>query len=70
MDAMQKNFIKTFRQFDEIFKGNQFVSNWFNDFDNCLWSVVGNSTDAEILEVYGNMRIHLNEQIQYFLDKD
>ena len=70
MDAMQKDFIKTFRQFDKIYKGTQFVSNWVNDFEDCLCYVVSNAHDAEVLDVYGKMRIHLNEQIQNFIDKD
>ncbi|HEY5583181.1 MAG TPA: hypothetical protein VIK78_01665 [Ruminiclostridium sp.] len=63
MDAMQKDFIKTFRQFDKIYKGTQFVSNWVNDFEDCLCCVVYNAHDAEELDIYGKMRIHLNEQI-------
>lgn len=70
MDAMQKDFINTFGQFDEIFNGIQFVSNWVIDFEDCLCNVVSNSHDTDNLEIYGKMRIHLNEQIQYFVDED
>ena len=52
------------------YSGTQFVSNWVNDFEDCLCCVVSNAHDAEVLDVYGKMRIHLNEQILTLIEKD
>lgn len=66
MDYMKKNNMKTFKMFDQVYNGTQFVSNWVNDFEDCLYNIVANSTNPEALKVYGNLRISLNEQIQIF----
>lgn len=70
MNFMETNNIETFKRFDEIYNGTQFVTNWVNDYEECLHNIVANSNDAEVLEVYGNMRIQLNEQIQNFTDAE
>ena len=66
MDYMEKDNIKTFKMFDKIYNGTQFISNWVNDFDDCLYNIVSNSKDTEVLDIYGNIRIQLNEQIHDF----
>lgn len=70
MDAMKNESIKTFTQFDKIYNGTQFVSNWANDFDDCLCYVVSNVHDEDALESYGEIRIGLNEKIKEFIEKD
>ncbi|WP_291643920.1 SEC-C metal-binding domain-containing protein [Clostridium sp.] len=68
MDYMENDNLKTFDSFDNIYNGAQFVVNWLNDFDNCLCNIVANSNNGEGLEVYGNLRISMNEQIISFTD--
>ncbi|MCA1075871.1 SEC-C domain-containing protein [Clostridium bowmanii] len=74
MDYMKNNNLKTFASFDNIYNGTQFVVNWLNDFENCLCNIVANAAtsananDGEILEVYGSLRISMNEQIISFTD--
>lgn len=68
MDYMKNDNLKTFASFDNIYNGTQFVVNWLNDFDECLCNIVANSNDGEILKVYGNLRISMNEQIISFTD--
>ena len=58
--------MKTFEMFDQVYNGTKFVSNWVNDFEDCLYNIVANSNNPEVLNVYGNLRISLNEQIQIF----
>lgn len=70
MDYMEKHNIKTFEEFDGIYDGTQFVSNWVNDFEDCLNGIVAKSNDREVLNAYGSMRIYLNQQILQFVDKD
>ncbi len=70
MDAMKRDRIKTFKEFDKVFNGHQFVSNWITDFDNCLWEIVSNNSSPEILESYGATRIFINEQLQDYLEPD
>ena len=68
MDYMKNDNLKTFASFDNIYNGTQFVVNWLNDFDECLCNIVANSNDGEILKVYGNLRISMNEQIISFTE--
>lgn len=70
MDAMEKEAVKAFKAFDEIFNGNQYVSNWVGDFDMMLEEVVNNTSDIEVLDAYGKLRIQLNNDILQFLRKD
>lgn len=70
MDAMKKESIRTFEHFDQVFKGNQFVANWISDFDNCLLDIISNTQNKSILDVYGEMRIFLNENMQVCLKSD
>ncbi|MGH4050178.1 MAG: hypothetical protein ACREVX_02310 [Clostridium sp.] len=68
MDYMKNDNLITFASFDSIYNGTQFVVNWLNDFDDCLWNVVSNANNGEILDVYGNLRISMNKQIISFTD--
>ncbi len=68
MDYMKNDNLKTFDSFDHIYNGTQFVANWLTDFDDCLCNIVATSNNDEILEVYGNLRISMNEQIITFTD--
>lgn len=70
MDAMQKESVKTFKAFDTIFNGNQYVVNWVGDFDVLLEEVVNNTSETEVLNEYGKLRIQLNNDILQFLMKD
>jgi len=70
MDAMKQEKVNAFCCFDEIFNGNEFVSNWTNDFDECLSNAVSGRGDVTTIEYYSKMRIQFNEQIQLFIDKD
>ncbi|MGD9567060.1 MAG: SEC-C metal-binding domain-containing protein [Sedimentibacter sp.] len=70
MDEMKKLSIKTFKEFDDVFNGTEFVSNWISDFDDSLSYVVSGPTDEEIISSYGNIRIQLNEQVLNYLEKD
>lgn len=70
MDEMKKVSAKTFREFDDVFKGTQFVTNWVNDFENSLLTIVSNSKDPEILDSYGKIRIDFNKFVLDFLEDD
>lgn len=70
MDEMKKVSAKTFKEFDDVFNGTQFVTNWVGDFEDCLYNIISISNDAEIKDFYGKKRIYLNEQILNFLEED
>lgn len=70
VDSMEKESVSTFKEFDEIFNGNQYVSNWVNDFDVCLEEVLNKPLEAEVLKEYGYIRIRLNSEILKFLRED
>ncbi len=70
MDEMKKISARTFKEFDDVFNGTQFVTNWVGDFEDCLNSIISNSNNPEIIDSYGNMRIDLNKQILNFLEED
>ncbi len=70
MDAMEKESARTFKEFDEIFNGNQYVSNWIDDFDILLERVLNNTSETDALDAYGKLRIQLNNDILQFSMKD
>lgn len=70
MDEMKKVSAKTFKEFDDVFNGTQFATNWIDDFENCLLVIVANSNDPEILDTYGNKRIDFNKFVLDFLEED
>lgn len=68
MDAMAKESIEKFRAFDRVFNGNQYITNWINDFEDLLFNAISNTDDIQAINVYGNIRIKLNEEIQKYVD--
>lgn len=69
MDEMKKISARTFKEFDDVFNGTQFVTNWVGDFEDCLNSIISGSNNPEITDSYGNIRIDLNKQILDFLEE-
>lgn len=69
MDEMKKASIKTFNEFDDVFNGTQFVSNWIVDFDDCLSYIISGPVGEDVINSYGNIRIQLNEQTLNYLEK-
>ena len=70
MDEMKKISARTFEEFDNVFNGTQFVTNWVGDFEDCLNNIISSSNNPEIKDSYGNIRIDLNKQILSFLEED
>ena len=48
----------------------RYVSNWVGNFDMMLEEVANNTSETEVLDAYGKLRIQLNNDILQFLMKD
>lgn len=69
-DEMERISAKTFKKFDVVFNGTQFVSNWIQDFDLCLLNAISLQSDPKVINLYGNIRIQFTEELLDYLEKD
>lgn len=58
IQEMKKRKLSKFKELDEIFQGNQFISNWIWDFDEALEMQLLKKEDCDF---YGKLRLKIND---------
>jgi len=68
MEEMKKEGVFTFKDFDLIFMGSQFVCCWIMDFEESVFKILKTIKNDEKKASYGRMLIRVNEDILEYID--